>query len=228
MDPHTLRAGNAVVAVPDWIDAKTHDKAQAYLDYAEWQIAAGYDALGFPRDESDRRAASTITGGILSAVAGAEIVSVPAAGVACGVGAVVGGIVGGVVGAGAAGIGAPFGAGLGAGLGCLAGTAVGGVPGIIVGAMVGAVVGGAVGGALGGGVDVVKPDVPPLIDAPAVPDPPNPVLVEQDSAVAASPMPAVVQQAVEAVAPAVEPVVDSLHTALDALPPIDPTAFGPS
>ncbi|APB01691.1 Isoniazid-induced protein IniB [Nocardia seriolae] len=167
VDRHTVRAGNTTVAVPDWIDAKTRDKAQAYLDYAEWQIAAGYDALGFPRDESDRRAASTITGGALGAAAGAEIVSVPAAGVGCAVGAVVGGVAGAAIGTTAAGVGMPFGAGLGAGLGCLTGVAIGAVPGIAVGATAGAVLGGATAGALGGGVDVTKPDLPPLIETAA-------------------------------------------------------------
>ncbi|MGV9838926.1 hypothetical protein ACWDUL_32650 [Nocardia niigatensis] len=197
------------------------------MDYAEWQIAAGYDAVGFPHEESDRRAASTITGGLFSAVAGAEIVSVPAAGLGCGVGAVVGGIAGGILGTAAAGIGALFGMGLGAGAGCLAGIVVGAVPGIIVGAGTGAVLGAAAGAALGGGVDVVKPDVPPLIDAATEPGPMNSVPVVEDPPITVDPVTVVVQQAVATVTPAIEGTITSLSTAVGAFPPMDPEFFGP-
>ncbi|MFB7722320.1 hypothetical protein [Nocardia sp. NPDC056100] len=210
-NPHTLRAGNTTVPVPEWVDTKTRDKAQAYLDYAEWQIAAGYDTLGFSRQESDRRAASTITGGVLSAVAGAELISVPAAGIGCAVGAAVGGIAGGIIGTGAAGVGAPFGAGLGAGLGCLAGVAVGAVPGIAVGATAGAVLGGATAGALGGGVDVPKPDVPPLIEVAAVPLPAEQNPVDQPLA-----------NAVVQVGAQIGSAVESLRSAIATMPPLIP------
>ncbi|MFE3024019.1 hypothetical protein [Nocardia tengchongensis] len=213
VDPHSLRVGNAVVPVPvpDGIDAKTRAKAQAYLDYAEWQIAAGYDALGFSRQESDRRAASTLTGGALGAVGGAEIASVPAAGVGCTAGAVVGGIVGGLIGTGAAGIGAPLGAGLGAGVGCLSGIAVGTVPAIAVGATVGAVLGGGAAGVLGGGVDVAKPDLPPLIeDMPPV----------VGMLVPAAPSP--IADAVAAGPPQTAAVIGSLQSAIAAMPPLVP------
>lgn len=209
VDPHTLRAGNTLLGVPDWIDSKTRDKAQAYLDYAEWQIAAGYDALGFSRQESDRRAASTLTGGAVSAAVGAELVSVPAAAVGCLVGAVVGGVAGGAIGATAAGVGLPFGAGLGAGLGCLAGTLVGGVPGIVVGATVGAVLGGAIAGALGGGVDVPAPVLPPLIEA-AAPMPETPT----------AEIP--VGQPLAEIGKQVNTAVGSLQAAIAAMPPLIP------
>ncbi|WP_458690455.1 hypothetical protein [Nocardia tengchongensis] len=228
VDPHTLRAGTTVVPVPDWIDTKTHDKVQAYLNYAEWQIAAGYDALGFPREESDRRASSTLTGGILTGVVGAEVLSVPAAGIGCGVGAVLGGVTGGILGTAAAGVGLPFGAGLGAGLGCLAGIAVAAVPAIAVGATAGAVLGGAVAGTLGGGVDVVKPDVPPLIDTAAVePRPPEPEPAQAKPPTTADMVTTAVQQSIETLAPAVKPAITSLHDALDNLPVLDPVTFGP-
>lgn len=212
-DPHTVRAGDTVVALPDWVDAKTRDKAQAYLDYAEWRIAAGYDALGFPREESDRRAASTITGGTVTAIVGAEVVSVPAAGIGCGIGAVVGGLAGGAIGTAAAGVGMPIGAGIGAGLGCMAGIAVATVPAIAVGAAGGAVLGGVTAGALGGGVDVTKPDVPPLIEAAApVPDSPEPTPM--------SPVVEPLTDAVAAMAAQADTAVDSLRSAIAAMPPL--------
>ncbi|MFJ9371115.1 hypothetical protein ACIRRA_42845 [Nocardia sp. NPDC101769] len=218
-DPHTVRAGDTVVALPDWVDAKTHDKAQAYLDYTEWQIAAGYDALGFPREESDRRAASTITGGTLTAIVGAEVAAVPAAGIGCGVGAVVGGLDGGAVGTAAAGVGMPIGAGIGAGLGCMAGLAVAAVPGIAVGAASGAVLGGATAGALGGGVDVPKPEVPPLIEVAI----PVPDLTEPTPA---SPVVGPLTDAVAVIGAQAETAVDSLRSAIAAMPPLvfDPAA----
>ncbi|MEV6101483.1 hypothetical protein [Nocardia sp. NPDC051981] len=210
-DPHTVRAGDTVLAVPYWVDAKTRDKAQAYLDYAEWQIAAGYDALGFPREESDRRAASTITGGTIAAIVGAEVVSVPAAGIGCGIGAVAGGIAGGAIGTATAGVGMPIGAGIGAGLGCMVGIAAAAVPAIAVGAAGGAVLGGAAAGALGGGVDVAKPDVPPLIDvAVPVPDSPEPTPV--------SPVVQSVTDTVAAIGAQAEDAVDSLRSAIAAMP----------
>ena len=222
LDPHTLRAGNATLPIPDWIDTKTRDKAQAYLDYAEWQIAAGYDSLGFPREESDRRAASTVTGALVTGVAGAEIASVPVSLVGCGVGAVVGGIAGAAIGTAAAGVGMPFGAGLGAGVGCLAGITVTAVPAIAVGATAGAVLGGAAAGALGGGVDVPKPvDVPPLIDvaAPAnvAPAPPAEVASVGQQ----------ISDAVDAfatISPETDAAVTSLKSAIAAMPPLLPNA----
>ncbi|AYF78032.1 hypothetical protein D7D52_34160 [Nocardia yunnanensis] len=207
-----------MIGIPDWIDTKSRDKAQAYLDYAEWQIAAGYDALGFSRQESDRRAASTITGGALGAVAGAELVSVPAAGVGCAVGAVVGGVVGAAIGATAAGVGIPFGAGLGAGLGCLAGTAVGGVPGIVIGVAAGAGLGGAAAGALGGGVDVPKPDLPPLIET-AAPIPPSTPAPQ-------APIDQPLTDVVAAIGGQADTVITSLRSAIAAFPPLSPIPFG--
>ncbi|MEC3953776.1 hypothetical protein VMT65_12120 [Nocardia sp. CDC153] len=219
MDPHTLRAGDTTVSVPDWLDTKTRDKVQAYLDYTEWQIAAGYDTLGFSRDESDRRAASTLTGGLVAGVAGAEIASVPAAFVGCGIGAIVGGLAGGAIGATAFGVGMPFGAAAGAGLGCLAGSAVAAVPMIAVGATAGAVLGGATAGALGGGVDVPKPaDPPPVIEtaAPAAPQPSPADSMPVGQQVASG------VDAFAAAVPTVEPIITSLREAIAALPPLIP------
>ncbi|WP_458686377.1 hypothetical protein [Nocardia tengchongensis] len=219
VDPRTVRAGDTVVALPDWVDAKTREKAQAYLDYVEWQIAARYDTLGFPRDESDRRAASTITGGTVAAIVGAEVMSVPAAGIGCGVGAVAGGLAGGAIGTAAAGVGMPIGAGIGAGLGCMVGIAVAAVPAIVVGAAGGAVLGGITAGALGGGVDVTKPDVPPLIEVTfPVPDSPEPT--------ADSPVVQPLTDVITGIGAQVETAVDSLRTAIAAMPPLvfDPAA----
>ncbi|MGW4351846.1 hypothetical protein ACWELJ_07100 [Nocardia sp. NPDC004582] len=211
-----LRIGNTTVPIPDQIDASTHDKAQAYLDYIEWQIAARYDTIGFSHDESDRRAASTLTGALVGGVAGAEIVSVPAAFAGCGVGA----IAGGMLGAAAAGVGLPFGAGAGAGLGCLAGVALAAVSGIAVGATTGAIAGGAAFGALGAGVDIPEPATPPPLVDVGAPVPELPPLDED---------PAKLGDAITdgintfiAPDPVAESVVTSLQAAIAALPPSPP------
>ncbi|MEU6587027.1 hypothetical protein [Nocardia sp. NPDC046763] len=221
MDPHVLRAGDTTVPVPDWVDAKTRNKVQAYLDYMEWEIAAGYDNLGFSRDESDRRAASTLTGGVVAGAVGAELVSVPAAFVGCGIGAIVGGLAGGAIGATAAGVGLPFGAAAGAGLGCLAASAIAAVPAIGVGAAVGAILGGASAGALGSGVDIPKPAEPPPVIEISAPAP-----ATQTPTADAVPFGQQLADDVDAftaAVPAVEPIVTSLRSAIAALPPLIPT-----
>ncbi|GAB4590329.1 hypothetical protein [Nocardia sp. IFM 10818] len=215
VDPHVVRAGTTTLALPDWVDTRTRAKVQSYLDYLEWQIAAGYDGLGFSRQESDRRAASAITGGLVSAIAGAELLALPAAAIGCGIGAAAGGVIGGVLGTAAAGVGMPFGAAAGAGLGCLGGIAVTAVPGIAVGATAGAILGGAAAGALGGGVDVPKPaDPQPLVELPVLaPTTGQQISATADSFAATSP------QAAEA--------VNSLRGALAVMPQLDPVVFGP-
>ncbi|QLY29260.1 hypothetical protein H0264_28855 [Nocardia huaxiensis] len=213
-DPNTLRAGNTTVAVPDWIDTKTRDKAQAYLNYAEWQIAAGYDALGFPREESDRRAASTLAGGIVGALTGVELVGIPAVAIGCLGGSVVGGLAGAAIGATAAGVEMPFGAALGIPLGCLAGGAVGMVPGIALGGMAGTLIGGAVAGALGSGVDVTQPDTPPpLLEVSTAHE-----LTPADS----NPVGQPIADALAVVGAQVDTAVTSLREALATMPPLIP------
>ncbi|MFD6357173.1 hypothetical protein [Nocardia tengchongensis] len=206
--------------MPDQIDARTHNKAQAYLDYIEWLIAAGYDTIGFSHDESDRRASSTLTGALVGAVAGAEIVSVPAAFAGCGVGAVVGAIAGGTLGAAAAGVGLPFGAGAGAGLGCLAGVALAAAPGIAVGAMTGAITGGAAFGALGAGVDIPEPATPPPLIEGGAPVPELSRLGEDPAKLGDA-----IADGINTFAasdPLAESVVTSLQAAIAALPPLSP------
>lgn len=220
VDPHVLRLGTTTVQLPNFVDARTRDKAQAYADYAEWQIAAGYDGLGFSREESDRRAASTVAGGATGAFVGT--VGTPS--IAAVVGCVPGGIIGGIVGAVAAGIptagvGAGIGGTVGAVAGCTVGAMVAVVPTVLAGAALGAVVGGTVGGTLGAGTDVQPPaePLPPLVEVSA-------------PQAAASPEQAIVQQVadtVEAVSPQGAAVENSLRSAVSTMPTLDPAAAGP-
>lgn len=160
-DPHKLRVGTGGVELPDWIDTKTRDKAQAYLDMAEWQIAATYDQMGFSREDSDRMAASSTIGAVLGAGGTAAAVPIAAVPIGCAAGAVIGAVAGGVIG------GVPTG-----GIGAPAGAVVGGIGGCVIGGGAAAVIsgpfviaGGALAalaaGALSGG-DATKP-------APALP-----------------------------------------------------------
>ncbi|WP_433566089.1 hypothetical protein ACQP1O_13180 [Nocardia sp. CA-151230] len=160
-DPHKLRVGTGGVELPDWIDTKTRDKAQAYLDMAEWQIAAAYDRMGFSREDSDRMAASSTIGAVLGAGGTAAAVPIAAVPIGCAAGAVIGAVAGGVIGGvPTAGIGAPAGAVVGGISGCVIG---GGAAAVISGPFV--IAGGALAalaaGALSGG-DATKP-------APALP-----------------------------------------------------------
>ncbi|MEC3914424.1 hypothetical protein [Nocardia sp. CDC160] len=192
-DPHQLRVGTGQVELPDFIDTKTRDKAQAYLDMAEWQIAAAYDRMGFSRDESDRMAASSSMGALLGA--GTVGVAAPAvlAPIGCGVGAVVGALAGAAIaGVPTAGVGAPAGAIVGGIAGCVGGGSLGGmlsVPLVVGGGALAAL--GA--GALSGG-DATKP-------APAMPT----ALVDTAAQVPLS------SPGVPGVTPAVQPVADFLN-----------------
>ncbi|MBL1079867.1 hypothetical protein JK358_36265 [Nocardia sp. 2] len=153
-DPHKLRVGNGTVQLPDFVDEKTRNKAQAYLDMAEWQTAAFYDSLGFSREDSDRMAAS----GQLGAIA-ASAVGVGAAVAGCGVGAVVGAVAGAAIaGIPTAGIMAPAGAIVGGTAGCIGGGALVGFPLVIAGGAVAILA-----GQLFSGGDATQP--PPTIPA---------------------------------------------------------------
>ncbi|MFE3254253.1 hypothetical protein ACFXPS_05540 [Nocardia sp. NPDC059091] len=218
-DPHALRVGTTTLGIPDWVDPKFRDKAQSYLDYAEWQIAAAYDGMGFSRDESDRRAASTLIGGGVGAYVGA-ISLAPLSLAGCGVGMVVGGVAGGIAaGVPTAGAASVLGAAVGGTAGCMVGAVVAAAPAVAVGAAVGAGIGGASAGALGAGVDVPKPaDPQPLVNVVA----PEPAAVvgsieQQVSDVA---------DAVAATSPQAAAVVDSLRQAIAAMPQLDPAALG--
>ncbi|UFS97220.1 hypothetical protein [Nocardia huaxiensis] len=127
-DPHQLRVGTGTVQLPDFVDEKSRNKAQAYLDMAEWQIAAFYDSMGFSREESDRMAATSSMGALLGA---------------------------GALGVGAPAVLVPIGAGAGAVVGAIAGALIGGIPTAGVMAPAGAIVGGIAGAVIGGGLGAV-------------------------------------------------------------------------
>ncbi len=239
-DPHQLRLGTGEVTLPDWVDVKTRDKAQAYADYAEWQIAAAYDSLGFSREESDRMAATSSLGALVGAGAAGALAPAVFVPVGCGIGAVVGAVAGGVIaGVPTAGVGAPAGAIVGGIAGCIGGGSLGGmasVPLVVGGGALAALAGGALSG---GDSNKPQPAVPSLVSAPveeAAPAPapawepaPTPVAAPQY----AEPIAAVTTQVsttVEAVAdsgPVGNAVVTNLRDAAAAMPPMAPE-LGPA
>ncbi|WP_331723017.1 hypothetical protein [Nocardia sp. NBC_00511] len=251
VDPHTLRLGTTTVALPEQVDQRTHDKAQAYVDLAEWNLAAAGDHLGMPEQSSDRMAAGVIGGTAIGAPTGALVAAPFGAVGGCGVGAVVGAVAGALIGgiptAGAlalpgAGIGAAIGCGVGGASGGLGAAAAGGLAGGLAGAGSGAVIAGA-------DRDTKLPtDVPPLLDAPdpapaAVADAapaPDAAAAQEVSAPApvidvSAAMP-VVEQVTQQVSDTVEQVVadnpqiadpvDSLRDAVAAIPPVSPDQLG--
>ncbi|MFB8006994.1 hypothetical protein [Nocardia sp. NPDC056000] len=248
-DPHKLRVGTSTVQLPDYIDTKSRDKAQAYLDMAEWQVAAVYDGLGFPRDQSDRMAAGSISGSVVGAGIGMVSTGLFVVG-GCGVGGVIGGIAGAVIGGvPTGGVGAPIGAGIGGSVGCLVGALGAGLPGMVVGAVLGAVGGGVLGGLTGGTPDTKPADPPALIDQPFVAPVSAPVAPVAPIVPAVAPIPAAqpvydavapvaqqvetvvnqvgtqVAQTVDQVTQTVETTVDSLRSAVAQMPPLTPESF---
>ncbi|MGW4122191.1 hypothetical protein [Nocardia sp. NPDC004711] len=223
-DPHQLRVGTGGVELPDWIDTKTRDKAQAYLDMAEWQIAAAYDRMGFSRDDSDRMAASSSMGALLGA--GTVGVAAPAvlAPIGCGVGAVVGALAGAAIaGVPTAGVGAPAGAIVGGIAGCVGGGSLGGlvsVPLVVGGGALAALGAGALSG--GDATQPAPPAPPALIDTAAQVPVSDPVTgfpgVRPVSAIAGLPAPIaqvaapVAQQVATTVEQQVAPVVEQAVT----------------
>lgn len=221
-----LRAGTTTIDVPDWVDPQTQQRAQGYLDVAEWQISTAYDNVGFPENESERRTTSTVIGGTVGAFAGMAAAT-PLVVEGCGKGVIVGGIIGAVAaGAPTAGFTAPVGAGVGALVGCVIGGAIEGAVVIPAGAAIGAAIGGAVGGALGGGVDV-PPPAAPVVQAAAALDPApaqaNPSTWADDLTAAVDST----ADTIAAISPEADTAVTSLRTALDAMPPLSADAFGP-
>ncbi|MEV0766528.1 hypothetical protein [Nocardia sp. NPDC050435] len=250
--PDTFRFGNTRADVPDWIDPVLVRKAQSYTDWAEWWIADGYDRAGFSREESDRRAASTIVAAGAGAYTGTLVATPIPMLVGCGVGAVVGGVAGAAIaGIPSAGALAPGGAVVGGIVGCAAGGLIAGVPAAVAGAAAGGLLAGAAANALGGGTMTAPPseELPALVDVPAVapaapalalpavelPALPPPV-VEMPSvaalAEAAAPVvaqvSAAVTQAAEYVAadPVVTQAVSTLHDAIAAMPPMPADLVG--
>lgn len=247
-DPHKLRIGTNTVQLPDFVDTKMRDKAQTYLDMAEWQIAAAYDGMGYSREDSDRMAASSTIGALVGvgAAAVAPLALVPTG---CVVGGIVGAVAGGVIGGlPTAGIGAPAGAIIGGAGGCVIGASVGGlVSGPVV---IGTASLAALAGKWLSGGDATKPPPadPATIDQPvaapvSAPAPVSPIVPAVAPIPAAQPVydavapvaqqvaPIVeqvttqVQQTVDQVAQTVDTTVDSLRSAVAQMPPLTPENF---
>ncbi|QLY33929.1 hypothetical protein H0264_18360 [Nocardia huaxiensis] len=214
-DPHVLRLGTDTVPLPEFVDTRTRETAQAAIDQAARQISDAYDSVGFSESPADRRIATTVAGGAIGLYVGKAIVTFPIAVAGCGVGMVVGGIAGGIAGGvPSVGVGAPLGAAIGGLAGCVIGGVAATVPAEVVGMTGGAVIGGAIGNALGAGTDEPQPDS-------------NPAPVAQPNlAPVAQPDPPLLD-AVAAVHPEAEAAVTSLRGAIAAVPPLDPAAFGP-
>ncbi|WP_280308736.1 hypothetical protein [Nocardia abscessus] len=164
--PRTLRVGTETVPVPDWVPPEVQAVGQDLADTAEWWIAAGFDAAGLPIEQSDRRAAATMVGGVAGWSVGANAGGFVGGLAGCAAGMVVGGVAGGVIGgAVSGGVAAPLGAFVGGVTGCMAGAAVVGIPATIVGGVVGASVGAAAAAALGSGTHLDSAE-PPQEDNP--------------------------------------------------------------
>ncbi|WP_280186523.1 MULTISPECIES: hypothetical protein [Nocardia] len=243
--PDTFRFGSTTLDVPDWVDPALVSEAQEWSNWAEWWVAAGYDQIGFSKDESDRRAASTVAGAGLGGYAGAVVTTPWGALPGCMIGMAIGGVAGFALGAPTV-VGAPLGATIGGIGGCMIGTAVLGLPAFALGATAGALAGAAVAGAIGGGTDIAPvpnpmdtPPPPPAVSGDPIPAPgpaPEPVVV-QDQAVQvaeqvsgqieqAAPQISAVADQLSAVHPVVEQAVTSLRDAIAGIPMLDPAQFG--
>ncbi|MFB7716792.1 hypothetical protein [Nocardia sp. NPDC056100] len=249
-DPHKLRVGTASVQLPDFVDVKTRDKTQAYLDMTEWQIAAAYDRMGFSREDSDRMAASSSMGALIGA--GTIGVAAPAAlvPVGCGVGAVVGAVTGALIGGiPTAGVGAPAGAIVGGIAGCIGGGSLGGLASVPLVAGGGALAALGAGALSGGDASKPPPADPATVDQPFVAPVSAPVASVAPIVPAVAPIPAAqpvydavapvaqqvetvvnqvgtqVAQTVDQVTQTVETTVDSLRSAVAQMPPLTPESF---
>ncbi|WP_306362215.1 hypothetical protein [Nocardia sp. CC227C] len=211
-DPNHVRVGSRTVPLPAGIDPGLRERAQHYLDDAQRQIATAYDDIGFPRNESDRRAASTATGAVIGAVIG-KVVVFPLEIVGCGVGAAVGAVAGGVIGGlPTVGAGVPVGAAVGGLAGCLLGGLAVAIPVDVAGLVGGAVIGGTIGGELGSGTDPGSTHTAdPVVNTPAP---------QTDS-------PPVAADALTAIGPDTGSAITSLDAAIDAMPPLAPDTLGP-
>ncbi|MRH92911.1 hypothetical protein GFY24_36775 [Nocardia sp. SYP-A9097] len=245
-DPHKLRIGTNTVQLPDFIDTKSRDKAQTYLDMAEWQIAAAYDGMGYSREDSDRMAASSTIGALVGvgAAAVAPIALMPGG---CVVGAVVGAVAGGAIGGlPTAGIGAPAGAIIGGAGGCVIGASIGGLisgPVVIGTASLAALAGKWLSGGdatkpppvdpttvdqpfvapVSAPVSPIVPAVAPIQAAQPVYDAVAPVI--QQAAPIVNQVTTQVTQTVDQVVQSVETTVDSLRSAVTQMPPLTPENF---
>ncbi|WP_051178440.1 hypothetical protein [Nocardia concava] len=214
-DPHSLRLGTTTVPLPDGIDPRLRDQAQAYVDGVQQQITTALDGAGVPRGEADRRSAATVGGAVIGAAVG-KLAVFPLEIVGCGVGAAVGAVAGGVIGGlPTVGAGVPVGAAVGGVAGCLLGGLAVAIPVDVIGLVGGAVIGGAAGGALSTGGDESSTSTDLLAKTPTPqPDPP---VFEPAAPVA---------EAVAAISPDADAAVTSLRSAIAAIPPLDPSALG--
>ncbi|MGN2642264.1 hypothetical protein ACTD5D_40075 [Nocardia takedensis] len=246
--PRWLRFGTELIAVPDWVGPDAQAVVQDLADKAEWWAAAGFDALGIPQDQSDRRAAATMVGGVAGWNVGADAGGAVGGLTGCFGGLALGGVVGGVIGgASSGGVAAPLGAFVGGLAGCVGGALLIGVPAYIGGGVVGAGVGSAAAAALGTGTNLppqapsqepapeASTEEPAVADEPAAESgcgqsvepvaeaiadsAPEPVAVQVDPVVASA---AAVVDQVEASGPVGVAVVNSLRDAVEALPLLAP------
>ncbi|WP_280427900.1 helix-turn-helix domain-containing protein [Nocardia brasiliensis] len=229
-----FRFGTATIDVPAGTDLAIVRKAQGYVDMAEWQIAAAYDAMGYSPAESDRRTATAVTGAVTGVVAGATGVGVPATVVGAVGGALIGGTIGGIAGA-AIGtvipvpvVGTVTSGVVGTAIGAAAGAAIGGAvlggAGAVIGG-VGAGAGGAlIGDALGGTELTQAPTVEPLVELPA--GDPAPAIDPAPAPAPAyvAPAPVIPEQVIVQAGAVVDQVgaqvVSSLRDAVAAMPPM--------
>ncbi|WP_280357364.1 hypothetical protein [Nocardia otitidiscaviarum] len=212
-DLNHLRIGSQTIPLPEGIDPGLREQAQNSVDDTQRRITTAYDDIGFPRNESDRRTASTVAGAVIGAAVG-KVVVFPLEIVGCGVGATVGAIAGGVIGGlPTVGAGVPVGAAVGGLAGCLLGGLAVAIPVDVVGLVGGAVIGGTIGGALGTGTEPAPPaHAPtPIVNDPA-PQADSPTTAPVDAFAAVSPD---------------NSAITSLDAAIDAMPPLAPDTLGP-
>ncbi|WP_280393820.1 hypothetical protein [Nocardia brasiliensis] len=234
-----LRFGTELVPVPDWVSPEAQAVVQDLADKGEWYIAAGFDAVGFSTAESDRRAASTMVGGLTGWYAGTAVVGATAGLGSCLAGMAFGGVIGAVV----SGPAAPLGAFVGGLSGCIGTTLVVGLPLTVAGGVVGAGIGAGAAAALGTSTNEPPAESglpaesgestgPPVDPAPSEGDCPQtvpadePVAVPQAVPVAARPDPVAegVSAVVEHVESAGEAVLGAVRDAVTAIPLLAPDA----
>ncbi|MFD4356801.1 hypothetical protein ACFWPX_29915 [Nocardia sp. NPDC058518] len=230
----SVRYGSANVAVPEWVDPTVARRVQGYSDVAEWWMADAFDRAGLAPEESERRAAAAVAGGVTGAAIGALIAAPVPAVIGClgggAAGALIGGGVGGAMTGGAAVL---PGAAAGSVIGCAAGGVGLGLVGMTIGAAIGGAAGGIAAATLAGPANLAKPSGPdPLVSFEAAAVDPVAVVESFTESVtvqvnAAAPRVESVVDQVAASSPQGEAVVTSLRGAIDQLPTFAPDQFGP-
>ncbi|WP_433574128.1 hypothetical protein [Nocardia brasiliensis] len=235
-----LRFGTELVPVPDWVSPDAQAVVQDLADKGEWYIAAGFDAVGFSTAESDRRAASTMVGGLTGWYAGTAVMGATAGLGSCLAGMAVGGVIGAVV----SGPAAPLGAFVGGLGGCIGTTLVVGLPLTVAGGVVGAGIGAGAAAALGTSTNEPPAESGPPSESsesagvPVDPAPAEggcmetvaaadePVAGLRPDSVAAQPDPVTegISAVVEQVESAGQAALGSLRDAVAAIPPLAPEA----